>query len=367
MIFNPLESRSNKIEIEASCINPGDAPGAMSSVLQERIAAIAQNVVRARKNGRPVILSFGAHTIKNGLAPVLAALIEEGWVSHLATNGAGVIHDWEFAFQGQSSEDVRENVRTGRFGTWEETGFFINLAIMNGAYRGLGYGEAVGSLISTGKIEIPPEGELLACMRSAGTDAGNAVPLWKVAAAADYMELIQAENLTPGRLDVKHPYSRFSIQARAFENGTPFTSHPMFGHDIIYTHRANRGAAIGRCAERDFLCFVQSVSDLEGGVYLSLGSAVMSPMIFEKSLSMARNVAIQNGKEIRDCAIHVVDLQEETWDWSRGEPPADNPAYYLRFMKTFNRMGCPVDYTSMDNRDFLLELYTQCKSSSQPG
>ena len=80
-------------------------------------------------------------------------------------------------------------------------------------------------------------------------------------------------------------------------------------------------------------------------------------MIFEKALSMARNVAIQNGQEIRNAAIHVFDLQRETWDWGKGEPPADNPAYYLRFMKTFSRMGCPVDYTSADNRDVLVELY----------
>ena len=135
----------------------------------------------------------------------------------------------------------------------------------------------------------------------------------------------------------------------------------MFGHDIIYTHRANRGAAVGRCAERDFLSFVNSVSGLEEGVYLSIGSAVMSPMIFEKALSMARNVAQKEGTDIRKCSIHVVDLQKETWDWSKGEPPMDNPAYYLRFMKTFNRMGCPIDYTSIDNRDFLLHLYQRLK------
>jgi hypothetical protein len=127
----------------------------------------------------------------------------------------------------------------------------------------------------------------------------------------------------------------------------------MFGHDIIYTHRANRGSAIGRTAERDFLEYVSSVEGLEGGVYLSVGSAVMSPMIFEKALSMARNAA--GGPH--DCGIHVVDLQEATWDWSKGEPPMDNPAYYLRFMKTFNRMGCSVDYTQSDNRIFFTALY----------
>ncbi|MDX9810418.1 MAG: hypothetical protein RBT04_09730, partial [Sphaerochaetaceae bacterium] len=128
------------------------------------------------------------------------------------------------------------------------------------------------------------------------------------------------------------------------------------GHDIIYTHSMNKGAAVGRTAEHDFLRFVVSINNLEGGVYLSIGSAIMSPMIFEKALSMTRNVAKQNGRDISDCSIIVVDLQPETWDWARGEPPMENPAYYLRFMKTFNRMGCRIDYLCMDNRQFLTGL-----------
>lgn len=357
MDFYPLESRMSKIKIEESCIQTDDRVEPLNKPIQNRLNAIALEIKEARKNRKSVMLTFGAHTIKNGLGLVLAALIDEGWVTHLATNGAGVIHDWEFAYLGLSSEDVRANVQKGMFGTWEETGLYINLALMDGAYRGMGYGEAVGSLISSEGLEIPSEMELLNHIK----DEKNDIPLWKRAAAADYLELIHAEKLESGWLEVKHPYSEYSIQARACKNKTPFTSHPMFGHDIIYTHRANRGAAVGRCAERDFLSFVHSVSGLEGGVYLSVGSAVMSPMIFEKSLSMARNIAQKKGRDIRNCPIHIVDLQEETWDWTQGEPPMDNPAYYLRFMKTFNRMGCPVDYTSMDNRDFLLHLYRYLK------
>ncbi|MDR3337983.1 MAG: hypothetical protein LBT16_12350, partial [Treponema sp.] len=152
-------------------------------------------------------------------------------------------------------------------------------------------------------------------------------------------------------------FPQYSVQAAAYTAGLPLTGHPMFGHDIIYTHRANKGAAIGRAAERDFLAYAESVSNLEGGVYLSVGSAVMSPMIFEKSLSMARNVAQQRGADIRNCRIYVVDLQEASWDWNTGEPPMDNPAYYLRFMKTFHRMGCPLSYLSADNRLFFRALY----------
>ena len=357
MYFYPLQSRKSKVKIDEASILTNDTAAALGEKLMERMDTIAREIKEARKNKKSVMLTFGAHTIKNGLGKVLAALIEEGWVTHLATNGAGVIHDWEFAYQGLSSEDVRENVQEGKFGIWEETGLYINLALMAGAYQGLGYGEAAGSMISAEGLEIPSEVELTDLIH----DKENDAPLWKRAAAADYLELIQAEKLFPGWLNIKHPFSEYSIQARAFKNKTPFTSHPMFGHDIIYTHRANRGAAIGRCAERDFLSFVNSVSGLEGGVYLSIGSAVMSPMIFEKSLSMARNIAGKEGSDIRNCAIHVVDLQEETWDWTKGEPPMDNPAYYLRFMKTFNRMGCPIDYTSIDNRDFLLHLYQRLK------
>ncbi len=353
----PLKSRLSKVNITETCVQPGDQAEPLEKEVEKRLERIAEQIREARKNNRAVILAFGAHTIKNGLGKVLAALVKEGWLTHLATNGAGVIHDWEFAYQSLSSEDVRENVDEGKFGTWEETGLYINLALMAGAYLGLGYGESVGAMISNEGLKIPTETDLMNIIQSKKNDS----PLWKRAAAADYLELIQAENLTPGWLEIKHPFSEYSIQAESFKHGVPFTSHPMLGHDIIYTHHANRGAAVGRCGERDFLSFADSVSKLEGGVYLSIGSAVMSPMIFEKSLSMARNIAQKNGADIRNCAIHVVDLQKETWDWSKGEPPIDNPAYYLRFMKTFNRMGCPIDYTSIDNRDFLLHLYQRLK------
>ncbi|MBQ3454624.1 MAG: hypothetical protein IJG25_07130, partial [Thermoguttaceae bacterium] len=148
-----------------------------------------------------------------------------------------------------------------------------------------------------------------------------------------------------------------SVAAAAVRLGVPFTCHPMIGHDIIYTHPMNKPAAIGRTAERDFLCFADSVSRLEHGIYLSVGSAVMSPMIFEKSLSMSRNLARQRGESITDFDIHVVDLAASTWDWTtQGEPPQDNPAYYLRFCKTFSRMGGKMTYTSADNRSWLLEI-----------
>lgn len=349
--MKPLEKRKNFISIAQSSVDPYDSTSVIPESLQQRVSPIAEEILEAREKGASVMCAFGAHTIKNGLGRVLSALIRHGWVTHLATNGAGVIHDWEFAFQGESSEDVRENVRHGEFGTWDETGLYINLAIAVGAYEGLGYGESVGSLISRNGLDIP-NSKVLA---SPSKDE----PLWRIAAAADLLELIEYLDLPEGFMHVEHPYSAYSVNAAAFEAGVPYTSHPMFGHDIIYTHPANRGAAIGRTASRDFLSYVDGVSRLEGGVYLSVGSAVMSPMIFEKSLSMARNALQAEGGDITDCAIHVVDLQKETWDWSNGEPDKDNPAYYLRFMKTFSRMGCKADYISADNKQFLTALFRQ--------
>ena len=349
--FKPLAARKDKVFIERDHVPVTAEPRALSEPAKGVIEETAKRIVQARDAGKARILAFGAHTIKNGLSPVLIKLIEDGWISHLATNGAGIIHDWEFAFQGHSSEDVRANVARGEFGTWEETGFYINLAIVAGAYRGLGYGESVGALVEHDGLDVPSVDELLSEIHAnAKTD-----PL-QASAAADLLAKVQEFDLQPGRLEVKHAFKQYGLQAAAYRLDVPFTSHPMIGHDIIYVHPMNHGAAIGRAAQRDFLSFAHSVSQLDGGVYLSVGSAVMSPMIFEKSLSMAQNLAIQRGEHIDDHLIIVVDLAESHWDWSQGEPPMDNPDYYLRYNKTFNRMGGQMRYVTADNRDFLLAL-----------
>jgi hypothetical protein len=277
-------------------------------------------------------------------------------VTHFATNGAGVIHDWEFAYQGQSGEDVKRYCTEGQFGIWQETGSYLNLALAVGAYRGLGYGEAVGALVAEEGLPIPSRDALVRVI-AAGAAACDEPTLAQAAAAADLAGLLVHFNVPSGFLCVEHPFKAYGLQAAAYLAHVPFTAHPMFGHDIIYTHPMNRGAVIGRAAERDFLAFTDSVSRLEGGVYLSVGSAVMSPMIFEKALSMSRNIARARGAVIADFSIHVIDLARSAWDWTRdGEPPQDNPAYYLRFCKTFSRMGGRMTYTSADNRAYLVAL-----------
>ena len=337
-----LTERASKLEIENMHIDPAAESALPDGAGREIIDETVQRILQARDAGRPVMLAFGAHTIKNGLAPVLIRLIEDGWVTHLATNGAGIIHDWEFAYQGKSSEDVRANVAQGQFGIWEETGFNINLALVAGAYEGKGYGESVGALIENDGITIPEPNALAAAVSGA---------------AADFRDVIKRFDLKPGFIAVPHKWKRFSVQAAAYRLGIPFTGHPMFGHDIIYCHPMNCGAAIGRTAERDFLTFAHSVSELEGGVYLSVGSAVMSPMVFEKSLSMAQNLKLQSGSRIENHYMVVVDLAESSWDWQHdGEPPPESPAYYLRYCKTFSRMGGTMRYMSADNRAFLPAL-----------
>jgi len=346
-----LTQRANKLAIEQDQVKPDQSPAPLKAAAMKVMQETVTRIRTARQSGKPVVMAFGAHTIKNGLAPVLIKLMESGWITHLATNGAGIIHDWEFAYLGQSSEDVKTNVARGEFGIWQETGFYINLAIVIGAYEGLGYGESVGKLIETEGLALPTQAALITKIRHPDTSED------RIAAAADLLGVIRTFNLKPGRMAVPHPFKAYSAQAAAYRLEIPFTGHPMIGHDIIYNHPMNHGAAIGRTALRDFMSFTHAISQIEGGVYLSVGSAVMSPMIFEKALSMSQNLALQTGTSIQKHYIVVVDLAESTWDWQKkGEPPKDNPAYYLRYCKTFNRMGGEMHYLNADNRDFLLTL-----------
>lgn len=350
--MKPLAERVNKLDIERDQVPVGREPVGLSAAAGAMIAGVADRIVAARHRQRPVMLTFGAHTIKNGLAPVLIRLMEDGWLTHLATNGAGIIHDWEFAFQGKSGEDVRGYVRQGQFGNWQETGHYINLALNLGAYEGKGYGESVGAMIDGEALEVPDAERLAA-------EVAERLPELpaQAAAAADLLGIVRKFELRSGRIDIPHPWKRLSVQGAAYRLGIPLTGHPMFGHDIIYNHPMNHGASVGRVAERDFLAFAESVSRIDHGVYLSLGSAIMSPMVFEKSMSLAQNLALQRGTPIENHFIMVVDLAESRWDWSQGEPPEDNPDYYLRYNKSFSRMGGAMQYLTADNRDFLLALY----------
>ncbi len=355
LVIKKLAERKSKVYIEKDHVPVTQKPANLSESVLKLIEKTVERIRLARQKKKSVMFTFGAHTIKNGMAPTLIALMDEGWATHLSTNGAGIIHDWEFAFQGKSSEDVRENVEHGQFGIWHETGFYINLALIVGAYEGLGYGESVGKMISQEGLQIP---EISSLHEKAIANIKSSPDL--AAAAVDLSGVIEKFKLEAGFMKIPFPYKKYSVQARAFELGIPFTGHPMIGHDIIYNHPMNNGAALGRTALNDFLSYAKSVSNLDYGVYMSIGSAVMSPMIFEKSLAMSQNLKIQERGHIDNHYMLIVDLAKSDWDWQKnGEPPLDNPAYYLRYCKTFNRMGGEMHYLTADNRDFLLAIYQE--------
>jgi hypothetical protein len=354
--FRPVAERKSKFRIDDIALDP-TAPPPPAGPEDEAVGRVAECIARARRRGAPVVLCHGAHLIKNGLGPVLRRLIGAGWITHVATNGAGSIHDWEFAYLGRSTEDVRANVAVGEFGIWEETGAWIGLALHSGALEGLGYGASVGRFISEEGLRIPERGALEAiASRVLGDSPARAADFDAAAAALDFLAALSVSPRGAGRHAVPHPWKGTSVQCAAWDAGVPLTVHPGIGQDIIYSHPLLRGGAVGRASLTDFLLFASSIERLSGGVYLSVGSAIMSPMIFEKALSMARNVHRQAGRSIEDFDLVVNDLAPVTWDWTGGEPPPEHPAYYVRFCKSFSRMGGRFRYIGLDNRLFLARL-----------
>lgn len=347
----PLAQRKSLSAIETLLVDPDlPAPPAPPEVAPQ-IRDCVEKIQAARKRGASVMLIYGAHLVKNGLLPVANALIERGWITHLATNGAGTIHDWELAFQGRTEESVRANVATGTFGTWNETGRNIHLALLAGALRREGYGRSLGRFIEEDGITLPSVEDLKALLAS-----GPAHPL--APARAELLLAMTVHQLPAGRIEVRHPYKRSSMVAQAFRHNVPFTVHPGIGYDIISNHPMFNGAALGRAAQMDFALFGRAVEGLDDGVVLSVGSAIMGPQVFEKSLSCVNNLRLQAGrKTVSGHTIYVVDIQDGgRWDWTKGEPPKSNPAYYLRFCKSFARMGGTMNYVQCDNVVFLRQL-----------
>jgi hypothetical protein len=242
---------------------------------------LVDRMLQARDRGRPVLMMMGAHVIKQGLSRYVIDLMRRGLVTHVATNGAGIIHDFELALVGGTSEDVARYVRRGEFGLWEETGR-LNDIVAEAASRREGLGEAVGRTID---------------------HAG-------------------------------FPWSDLSIGAAGWRLGVPVTSHVTVGADIIHAHANCDAAAWGAASYTDFLIFAQAVRQLEGGVFLNVGSAVTGPEVYLKALSMARNVARQQGQEIRRFTTAVFDLVELPANFRQGAPDKSHPQYYYRPWKT---------------------------------
>ena len=347
----PLAQRDSEARLEEILVKPTTTPSDCGQRNLELISNCAERIAAARKRNASVMLIYGAHLVKNGGQRIVNALIESGSVTHLATNGAGIIHDWEFSYLGRSTESVRKNVATGTFGTWDETGRYINLAALLAGLEDAGLGQTLGKLIAKEGFMLPKAAELELALR-------NDPSSFLAPALAEMLHAMREHRLEPGRHEVKHPWKKDAILATAFQHKVPLTVHPGIGYDIYSNHPMFNGAAIGRAAQMDFQLFGASVENLDGGVVLSVGSAIMGPQVFEKSISCVNNLRLQNGKKVvHDHNIYVVDLQDGgNWDWTKGEPPKDNPAYYLRFCKSYARMGGAMHYLQCDNVTFLHQL-----------
>lgn len=202
---------------------------------------VVEKILDARRNNRPVMLGMGAHAIKVGMNPVIIDLMERGLITSVSLNGAGIIHDFELAFIGQTSEDVDKEILSGSFGMAEETGAMLNAAIRTAAdsdVQDMGIGKAVGKMILEGDF----------------------------------------------------PHKDMSLLAAGARLGIPVTVHIAIGTDIIHMHPSFDGRTAGAASHRDFITFCSLVSELEGGVYINLGSAVLLPEIFLKAVTLCRNL-----------------------------------------------------------------------------
>ncbi|MBV9124621.1 MAG: hypothetical protein JO112_14790, partial [Planctomycetes bacterium] len=249
--LQPLAHRRHDLDL--TVVLPLTAP--VPAFAHPAMPVLGRALAEARRRGRARILLMGAHVLRSGVARYLIDLMERGLLTHLAMNGAGPIHDWEFALIGATTESVARYIQTGEFGLWRETGR-MNDVIRDGARAGMGLGESLGRAI----------------------------------------------------LDGAFPHKDISVLAAAARLGVPVTVHVGVGHDILHEHPNCDGAALGAASYRDFLVFAEAVNRLEGGVLLNFGTAVMGPEVYLKALSMARNVARQEGRSIRRFTTAVFDL-----------------------------------------------------------
>jgi hypothetical protein len=244
----PLDARRSKTHVShfAKATAPGSSLGTFVDSLPGILAAgdfktIVKTLVDAKRNRSGIVWGIGGHVIKTGVGPILIDLMERGFVSAIAANGAAMIHDFEIALIGATSEDVDEALGPGRFGMADETGRVLNELINRGAADGLGIGQSVSRYL-----------------KSAAT-----------------------------------PFAGASVLAAAARLDIPVTIHVAIGTDIIHMHPAASGSALGEAAIRDFRYFTSNVSRLESGVYINCGSAVVLPEVFLKAIALSRNRGIR--------------------------------------------------------------------------
>lgn len=239
----PVADRANKVAVEAFA-KPHQPGATLASFLDslpdflavQDLKTVVNAMATAVRNGRPILLMMGAHAIKVGLNPLIVDAMRSGIVSAVAFNGAGAIHDFELCYNGETSEDVQRGLNDGTFGMVDETGRMMNAALADGVDRGLGAGRALGERA------------------------------------------------------LQFPNKHLSIMATGAELDAPVTVHIAIGTDIIHQHPTTRGDVLGEASYRDFQTFAAVCAQLEGGVVLNVGSAVIMPEVFLKALTVARNL-----------------------------------------------------------------------------
>jgi len=241
---------------------------------------VSKAIYEARLKNASIILMMGAHVIRSGVQRYIIDLMEKGFLSCISMNGAGLIHDYEFALIGKTTESVERYIKNGQFGLWKETGR-INDIVTEAADLNKGLGEHVG-------------------------------------------EIIEKEDFQ---------FKDISILAAGYRLNIPVTIHVSIGCDIVHEHPNCDGAAYGKTSYTDFLRFTHVLQNIEKGVVMNFGSAVMAPEVFLKSLSMVRNVAHSESNSISNFVTLVCDLHDIPDNYVE-EPPKSNPFYYFRPWKT---------------------------------
>jgi hypothetical protein len=273
----PIGERAHDLDI-TTMLNEPDGPRVPFE--HAALPKLAERIVRAAHEKRSILFCCGAHVLRLGNAPLLIDLMERGLLSHLALNGAGAIHDFELAMIGHTCESVARYVSDGQFGLWQESSR-LNDAAAAGYRDSIGLGEAIGRMIE----------------------------------------------------EEQFPHRQTSVLAAAYRLGIPATVHVSIGQDIVHEHPNFDGAATGATSYTDFLVYTQTVTRLERGVFLNIGSAVMGPEVYLKALAMARNVAHQQSEQICQFTTAVFDLPNLGDDLSH-EAPKTDPRYYFRPFKT---------------------------------
>jgi len=278
LVVKSLSVRQHDIDV--SNIKKLDHKAA--SKIQADMHEVARRIIDAKKNRSSIVLMAGAHVVRSGVQNFVLDLMKRGYISCLSMNGAGMIHDFEFALIGATTENVARYIKDGQFGLWKETGKLND--IINQAYykkSSVGMGAVVGKAIDKGA----------------------------------------------------YPYKKISLLAGAWRMNIPITIHVGIGQDIIHEHPNCDGAATGATSYNDFLKFTNIMQNLEGGVVMNFGSAVMAPEVYLKALSMVRNLAGKEGRTINRFTTVVCDIYPLPTDFKK-EPSKDDPAYYFRPWKT---------------------------------